>query len=118
MTRPERLFPHLSDDIEYLIGRDVEPDGWECDKCGCPIARFFLAKPGELGLRCPDVRCGAIDTNIRGVPRRFSVGADRQELEWVAQQDRWSCAMHAMERRLGSWWDWAIHSYWRADTEQ
>lgn len=88
------LFPDLSSDVLYLLGKEAEPEGYECGACCCPLCTFYLETPRRLRWRCAS--CGAKADGW--------IAADDSWLSRVAAHDRRDRAIDEYEREFGRWW--------------
>lgn len=88
------LFSKMPEAVQWLLGKEVEPEHFECNKCCCPVCVFFYAKPDYLGARCAS--CGA--------KTRVMWRVDNSRLEQIAVEARWNKAIKDYEREFGHWW--------------
>jgi hypothetical protein len=99
----ETLFPQLSDDARYLLGREIQPNNWDCDECGCPVCILYLERPRRMRIRCAccGVKAGWVAADNHAVVHR------------IAAEDRWDRAINRCEKELGSWWfdTWFASAY-------
>jgi hypothetical protein len=103
MAEPALLFSQLSEAARYLIGRkNVQPDHWDCDICGCPVVRFSLEQGTRVRLSCAS--CGA---------RGSWLPHDHPRLAQIAAEDQWDKTVEHYGHALGNWWlDTWIYEFW------
>lgn len=97
MSEVKKLFPELSEDAEYLLGKVIEL--YECEECCCPLSEIYLKSPGILAARCASAKCGKFE---------HSFSAHDPEIPQIAAKSRWDLAVEEQERRQGRWW----HEVW------
>jgi hypothetical protein len=90
----KQLFPQLSDDASYLVGREIEPDNFECSACCCPICILYVESPKQLRARCAS--CGAAGGRISTDEHAY--------LARLAAETKWDSAIKEDEKTFGHWW--------------
>lgn len=84
----EALFPQLSDDARYLLGRKIQLDKWDCGECGCPLCILYLEDPRRMRIRCASC----------GVKAGWIAADDHAEVRHIAAEDRWNRAINCCEK--------------------